>query len=94
MSWLKYFSHSNLLYVRVTKAIVNYTLIGKYHLRFFLWENFVFSCSIYLIKTKRHILYNGKKYNNYWNPRRDTLAYFTLFLEFNSNDFSERESIT
>jgi len=34
-SWLKYFGHSNLLYARAMRAIVNYTPIGKYHLRFF-----------------------------------------------------------
>ena len=93
-SWLKYFGHSNLLYARAMRAIVNYTPIGKYHLRFFSWENFVCPYSIYLIETRRHILYKCKKYNNYWNPRRNTPAYFTLFLEFNSNAFSERESIT
>ena len=29
-SWLKYLGHSNLPYIRVTRAIVNYTLIGEY----------------------------------------------------------------
>ena len=93
-SWLKYFGHSNSLYIRVTRAIVNHTSIGKYCLRFFLQEDFVCPCSIYSIETRRHILHKYKRHNNYWNLRRDTLAYFTLFLEFNSNAFSERESIT
>jgi len=35
-SWLKYFRHSTLLCVRVTRAIVNHAPIGKYWLRFFL----------------------------------------------------------
>jgi len=41
-----------------------------------------------------YILHECKKYNNYWNPRKNTLAYFILFLEFNSNAFSFGKSIT
>ena len=37
--------------------------------------------------------YECKRYNNYWNPRKDLIAHFTLFLEFNSNTFSFGESI-
>ena len=33
--WLKYFGHSNLLYIRASRAIVNHVPIGKYWLRFF-----------------------------------------------------------
>ena len=33
-------------------------------------------------------------FNNYWNFRQDTLAHFTLFLDFNNNAFSFRKSIT
>jgi len=33
--WLKYFGHSNSLYARATRVIVNYAPIGKYYLRFF-----------------------------------------------------------
>ena len=32
---LKYFGHSNLLYARATKVIVNHAPIGEYYLRFF-----------------------------------------------------------
>ena len=42
--WLKYFGHSNSLCARVTRAIVNYTLISKYRLRFFHQKDF--SCPI------------------------------------------------
>jgi len=31
-SWLKYFGHSNSLYARVTRAIVNHASIGEYQL--------------------------------------------------------------
>ena len=29
-TWLKYFGHSNLVYARAIRAIINYTLISKY----------------------------------------------------------------
>jgi len=93
-SWLKYFSHSNLLYVRALRAIVNHTPIGEYHLRFFPREEFTCSCGQYLIETRYHILYKCKQFNKYWNLKWDTVAHFTLFLEFNSKAFSEGESIT
>jgi len=34
-AWLKLLSHSNFLYVRVTRAITNHVLIEEYCLRFF-----------------------------------------------------------
>jgi len=76
--WLKYFGHSNLLCVKATRAIVNHVPIGEYQLRFFSQEEFKCSCSNYPIKTR---------YNNYWNPKRVMISYFTLFLEFNSKAF-------
>ena len=92
--WLKYFGHSNLLCIRATRVIVNHVLIGKYRLRFFSWEEFKCLYSLYPIKTKHYILHKYRRYNNYWNPRRDTIAHFILFLEFNSRAFSFRECIT
>ena len=83
-SWLKYFGHSNSLYARATRAIVNHSPIGEYWLRFFPREEFACPCSKYPIKTRRHILHECIRFNKYWNPRRDTIAHFTLFLEFNS----------
>ena len=93
-SQLKLFSYSNSLCVRATRAIVNHTPIGKYQLRFFPGEDFTCPCGLYLIKTRKHVLHECKRYNNYWNPRRDTLAHFILFLEFNSSTFSFGEHIT
>ena len=78
--WLQYFSLSNLLCIRATRAIINHTLIGKYRLRFFPREDFSCPCSIHPIKTRRHILYDCSRFKKYWNPRRDTIAHFALFL--------------
>ena len=50
--WLKYFRHSNLLCIRVARAIVNHTLIGKYRLRFFPQEDFKCLYSNYSIETR------------------------------------------
>ena len=83
-TWLKYFGHSNSLCVRVTIAIVNHALIDEYRLRFFPQEDFKCLCSNYPIETRCHILHDCKRYNKYWNPRRDMISHFTLFLEFNS----------
>ena len=92
--WLKYFGHSNLLCVRATRAIVNYASIGEYWLKFFLWEEFKYLYETYLIKTRHYIFFDYKRYNEYWNLRRDTISHFMLFLEFNSRAFSFGEIIT
>ena len=63
--WIKHFSHSNLLYIRATRAIINHILIGKYYLRFFLRKDFSCLCKVYSIKTRCHILYNYRRYNKY-----------------------------
>ena len=89
--WLQYFSHSNSLCSKATRAIVNYVPIGKYRLRFFLRENFLCSCSLYPIKSQQHILYDCKRFNNYRNLRRDSITHFILFLELNSKAFFFRE---
>jgi len=92
--WLKYFEHFNFLCTRAIRAIVNHTPIDEYHLKFFLREEFKCPYGLYLIKSKHYILYEYRRYNNYWNPRRDSIAHFTLFLESNCNAFSFRESVT
>ena len=68
--------------------IVNHASIGEYQLRFYPRENFMCPYGAYPIELKRHILHKCKQFNNYWNPRRDTIAHFILFLEFNSSAFS------
>ena len=92
--WLKCFGHSNLLCIRATRVIVNYVPIGKYIFRFFSWKEFQCLYSFYPIETRHYILHECRRYNNYWNPRRNTIAHFILFLEFNSREFSFRECIT
>ena len=86
--WIKHFGHSNLLYVRAMRAITNYALIREYHLRFFLEEDFSCPYSYYLIETRSYILYKCRRFNNYWNLRRDTISQFISFLEFHPNVFS------
>ena len=93
-TWLKYFGHSNLLCVRALRAIVNHAPIGEYCLRFFPQEEFKCPCGTYPIETRQHILHECKRYNKYWNLRRDMIGHFTLFLVYNSNAFLFSESIT
>ena len=92
--WLKFFGHPNSLCARASRAIINHTSIEEYHLRFFPQEEFRCLCGQYPIKTRQYILFEYRRFNNYWNPRWDTIAYFMLFLEFNNNTFSFGKSIT
>jgi len=91
---IKYFGHSNLLYVRTMRAIINYTLIGEYHLRFFSEKDFSCPYSYYLIETRGYILYKCRRFNNYLNLKRGTISQFISFLEFHLNAFSFGENIT
>jgi len=77
--WLQCFGHSNSC-TWASRAIINHTLIGEYQLRFFPRKEFACLCGNYLIKTRQHILHECKRFNNYWNPRRNTIAYFTQVL--------------
>ena len=83
--WIKNFSFSNSL---CTWAITNHAPIEEYQLRFFPREEFSCLCRVYPIKTRCHILYDCRRFNKYWNPRRDTISHFVSFLEFNPNTFS------
>jgi len=87
-SWLRHFDHSNSLCTRATRAIINHALIGEYRLRFFPREDFSYSCGLYPIETRRHILYECGRFNKYWNLRRDSISHFILFLEFNPSVFA------
>ena len=79
--WLQNFGYSNSLYARATKAITNHALIGKYRLRFFPNKEFKCPCGQYSIKSRQHILYEYKRFNEYWNLRKDFIAHFVMFLE-------------
>jgi len=87
-SWLKMIGHSNLLCARATRAITNHAPISEYRLRFFPRVEFKCLCGQYPIELRRHILYECSRFNSYWNPRRDSLSHFIMFLEFNPNAFS------
>ena len=50
--WLQYFGHSNSLCARPTRAIINYTSISEYRLRFFPRKEFSCSCGLYSIESR------------------------------------------
>ena len=91
--WLQYFGQSNCLCARATRAIVNHAPIGEYRLRFFPMEEFACPCGVYPIGLRHHILYECKRFNNYWNLRRDSIGHFSQFLILNGSAFSFKDSI-
>jgi len=86
--WLQLFGHSNILCACTTRAITNHALIGEYRLKFFFNEEFKCLCRNYLIESRRHILHDCTRFNGYWNPRRDSLSHFVMFLIANPNAFA------
>ena len=86
--WLQMFDHSNSLCACATRAITNHAPIGEYRLRFFPSLDFSCLCNNYPIELRRHILHECKRFNGYWNLRRDTLKYFVMFLTTNPNAFA------
>ena len=86
--WLQLFGHSNSLCVCATRAITNHALIGEYRLRFFLNEEFKCLCRVYPIESRRHILYECRGFNGYWNSRQNSLSHFVMFLKANPNAFT------
>ena len=85
--WLQAFGHLNSLCARAVRAITNHAPIGEYRLQFFPNIDFACPCNNYPIKTRRYILYECRRFNRYWNPRRDTLSHFVMFLTANPNAF-------
>ena len=86
--WLQAFGHSNSLCARVVRAITNHAPIGEYQLRFFPNMDFACPCNNYPIETRRHVLHECRRFNGYWNLRRDTLSHFVMFLTANLNTFA------
>ena len=86
--WLQVFGHSNSLYARAMRAITNHAPIGEYRPRFFPSKDFTCPCNNYPIKLRRHILHEYRRFNGYWNPRRDSLNHFIMFLIANPNVFA------
>ena len=87
-SWLQTFGHSNLLCTRAVRTIINHAPIEEYRLQFFPNIDFACPCNNYSIETRRYILYECRRFNRYWNPRRDTLSHFVMFLTSNPNAFA------
>ena len=77
--WLKYFGHSNSLCTRAMRAITNHAPIGEYKLRFFPREDFSCLRGNYPIETRHHIMHECRRYNEYWNSRRDMIGHFVLW---------------
>ena len=86
--WLQVFGHSNSLCACATRAITNHAPIGEYWLRFFPHKDFKCPCNNYPIESRRHILHECRRFNGYWNPRRDSLNHFTMFSITNPNAFA------
>ena len=86
--WLQSFGHSNLLCAWATRAITNYVPIREYWLRFLPNMDFLCPCNNYSIESRRHILHECKRFNGYWNLRRDSLNHFVMFLITNPNAFA------
>ena len=86
--WLQVFGHSNSLCTCATRAITNHAPIEEYQLRFFPNMDFKYLCSNYPIELRRHILHEYGRFNRYWNPRRDSLNYFVMFLIMNPKAFA------
>jgi len=92
--WLQNFGYSNSFCVRTSRAITNHALIDKYKLRFFPNEEFRCPCGQYPIELRCHILYKCRRFNEYWNLRRDSIAHFVMFLDHNPNVFAFLNAIT
>ena len=86
--WLQVFGHSNSLCAQATRAITNHAPIGEYRLRFLPSMDFSCPCNNYPIESRRHILHECKRFNGSWNPRRDSLNHFVMFLIANPNAFA------
>ena len=87
-SWLKFFGHFNSLCARASRTITNHAPISKYRLRFFPRKEFKCPCRLYPIETRYYIPYECQRFNKYWNPRRDSISHFVMFLESNPSVFS------
>ena len=85
--WLQFIGHSNTLCTRATRAITNHAPISEYWLFFFLRKEFSCPCSLYSIEIRWNILHKCRRFNKYWNPRRDLIAYFILLLKLNLSVF-------
>ena len=51
-------------------------------------EDFSCPCGLYPIELRRYILHECRRFNKYWNLRRNFIGHFYLFLTYNANAFS------
>ena len=93
-SWLKVFNHSNSLCMHASCAITYHAPIGEYRLIFFSREEFKCLCGSYPIKSRHYILHEYGRFNRYWNPRRDFLGHFIMFLVANLSAFTFTDNIS
>ena len=87
-SWLKVFSHSNSLCAHASRVITNYAPTGEYRLRFFSREEFKCLYRSYPIESRHYILHECSRFNRYWNPKRNSLGHFVMFLVANPSAFA------
>ena len=87
-TWLQFFSHSNMLCTRATRAITNHAPIEEFWLCFFSYEDFSCLCDLYPIESRQHILHKCRRFNEYWNPRQGSISHFIQFLERNPGVFT------
>ena len=87
-SWLKVFGHLNFLYVCTSRALTNHAPIDEYRLRLFPREEFRCPYGLYPIESRCHILHEYRRFNRYWNLRRNSLGHFVMFLETNPSAFA------
>ena len=83
--------HSSKLLVTQTHYVCvlqNHAPISEYRLRFFPRKEFKCPCSLYPIESRCYILHECGRFNGYWNPRRDSLSHFVMFLETNPSTFT------
>ena len=93
-AWLKHFSLSNSLCTRVTRLITNHAPIGEYRIGFFPNEPSSCPCGQASLETRDHILHNCERYQQSWNPKRDSLKDILTFLDSNPGAFCFQEGIT
>ena len=86
--WLQAFGHSNSLCAHAMRAITNHAPIREYWLKIFPNKDLSCPCNNYPIESRRYILHECKRFNRYWNPRRDLLSHFVMFLVANPNAFA------
>ena len=85
---LKAFGYLNSLCMHAMRVITNHALIGEYRLIFFPMEEFRCPCGLYPIESRHYILHECRRFNRYWNLKRNSLCHFVMFLKANLSVFA------